>query len=93
MAKLTSSERNALPASSFALPGQRKYPMPDPGHAANAKARASQQEAKGNISKASEAKIDAKADRVLHKSPAKSIGAKHHNVKNASSHADKLKHG
>ncbi len=41
MAKLTTAERNALPASKFAGPG-RTYPIPDKAHAANAKARASQ---------------------------------------------------
>lgn len=65
MAKLRASKRNALPKSSFGLPGKRKYPMPDKSHAANAKARASQQVAKGNLSKSSEAKIDAKANKVL----------------------------
>lgn len=65
MAKLSTGRRSALPSSSFGLPGSRKYPMPDKSHAANAKARASQQAAKGNLSKAAEAKIDAKANRVL----------------------------
>lgn len=65
MAKLGTGRRNALPSSSFGLPGSRKYPMPDKAHAANAKARASQQAAKGNLSKAAETTIDAKANRVL----------------------------
>lgn len=65
MAKLTSKERNALPKSDFGLPGSRSYPMPDKAHAANAKARASQQEAKGNLSQAAKDRIDAKADRLL----------------------------
>jgi hypothetical protein len=68
MAKLGSGRRNALPASSFGLPGSRKYPMPDKAHAANAKARATQQVSKGNLSPASAAKIDAKANAVLGKS-------------------------
>ena len=67
MAKLSSKSRNALPAKSFGEPGSRKYPMPDRSHAANAKARASQQVAKVNLSKGEEAKIDAKANRVLGK--------------------------
>ena len=62
---MRASRRNALPSSSFGLPGERKYPMPDRSHAANAKARASQQEAAGNLSPAQKARIDAKADRVL----------------------------
>lgn len=71
MAKLTTKARKSLKKSSFGLPGQRKYPMPDKSHAANAKARATQQVKKGNLSKASEAKIDAKANRVLGKSKGK----------------------
>jgi hypothetical protein len=42
MAKLTSKQRKGLLASDFGLPGERKYPMPDKAHAANAKARAAQ---------------------------------------------------
>jgi len=41
--------------------------MPDPAHAANAKARASQQVKKGNLSPASAAKIRKKANAVLGK--------------------------
>jgi hypothetical protein len=41
MSKLTSKERNALPAKEFAGPG-RSYPIPDKNHARNALARASQ---------------------------------------------------
>jgi hypothetical protein len=67
MAKLTSGERKGLSRSSFGMPGERKYPMPDKSHAANAKARASQQEAKGNLSASSKAKIDAKANKILGK--------------------------
>ena len=65
MAKLMASTRNALPKSEFGLPGSRKYPMPDRSHAANAKARATQQVAKGNLSPAMASKIRAKADRML----------------------------
>jgi len=65
MAKLHAEERNKLPASTFGLPAERKYPMPDASHAANAKARASQQESAGNITPAQKASIDAKADRIL----------------------------
>jgi len=67
MAKLSSKSRNSLPKSEFGEPGSRKYPMPDRSHAANAKARASQQEAKGNLSAGAKAKIDAKANRILGK--------------------------
>ena len=65
MAKLSTPRRNKLPASKFGEPGSRKYPMPDKSHAANAKARASQQVKKGNLSKSEEAKIDSKANKVL----------------------------
>lgn len=41
MARLTTNTRNALPTSTFALPG-RRYPIPDASHARNALARASQ---------------------------------------------------
>ena len=67
MANLTEKKRDSLTSSTFGLPEERKYPMPDKSHAANAKARASQQEAKGNLSKSDEQKIDRKADRILNK--------------------------
>jgi hypothetical protein len=66
MAKLTTKARKALPKSEFAGPG-RSYPVPDKSHARNAKARASQAVNAGRMSKSTEAKIDAKADRVLGK--------------------------
>jgi hypothetical protein len=65
MAKLKAKRRNALPASSFGLPGSRKYPMPDRLHAANAKARATQMVKRGKLSASSAARIRAKANRVL----------------------------
>lgn len=65
MGNLTSKKRNALPASQFGLANERKYPMPDKAHAANAKARAAQQVTAGNLSPAQEAQIDAKANRML----------------------------
>jgi hypothetical protein len=67
MAELKAKTRNKLPKSEFGMPGERKYPMPDKSHAANAKARASQMEKAGKISESTKAKIDAKADRVLGK--------------------------
>lgn len=66
MAKLTSKARNAIPASAFAGPN-RSYPVQDKSHAANAKARASQAVNSGRMSKSTEAKIDAKANRKLGK--------------------------
>lgn len=67
MAKLTANKRNALRKGTFGLPGEKKYPMPDRAHAANAKARSTQQVAKGNLSPAAKAKIDAKANKILAK--------------------------
>jgi hypothetical protein len=67
MGKLTTKARKALPKSEFGEPGKRAYPMPDKSHAANAKARASQQVNAGRMSKSTEAKIDAKANKVLGK--------------------------
>ena len=65
MAKMDEAKRDSLKDSQFGLPDERKYPMPDKAHARNAKARASQQENKGNLSKADEHKVDRKADKVL----------------------------
>jgi hypothetical protein len=65
MAKLNAAKRNALPKSEFGLPGERKYPMPDRSHAANAKARATQQVSKGKLSPAAAARIRTKANRIL----------------------------
>jgi len=65
MGTLTSATRNDIPSSKFGLPGARKYPMPDKSHAANAKARATQQVSKGNLSPESAARIRAKANRIL----------------------------
>jgi hypothetical protein len=62
---MSAASRNALPASEFGMPGERKYPMPDASHAANAKARASQAFNAGRISESTKEKIDAKANRKL----------------------------
>lgn len=67
MAKLTTKARKKIPTKEFGLPGERKYPMPDRVHATNAKSRASQQVKKGNLSKSAEARIDAKANKLLGK--------------------------
>ena len=66
-AKMKAKQRNALPASKFGEPGPRKYPVNDQAHAANAKARATQQVKKGNLSASEAAKIKVKADKVLGK--------------------------
>ena len=65
MAKLKAATRNKLPDSSFGMPGERKYPMPDKSHAANAKARATQAVKAGRMSPSTAAKIKAKANRKL----------------------------
>jgi hypothetical protein len=65
MVKLNAAKRKKIPTSKFGLPGERKYPMPDRSHAANAKARATQMVKRGKLSSSSKAKIDAKADRIL----------------------------
>jgi len=67
MARLTTKQRNKMKSSTFGLPGERKYPISDRKHAANAKARAAQQVKKGNLSKSAEARIDAKANKMLKK--------------------------
>jgi hypothetical protein len=54
MAKLTSKERNSLPAKEFAGP-DRSYPIPDASHGRDALSRASQ-----NAMPALKAKIAAK---------------------------------
>jgi hypothetical protein len=67
MGKLTTIKRKKLPKNEFGLPGDKKYPMPDRSHAANAKARAAQMEKKGKLSESSASKIKAKANRILSK--------------------------
>jgi uncharacterized protein DUF6582 len=71
MAKLTTKSRDKLSKSEFALPKERKYPVNDKAHAKNAKARASEMEHKGKISKSTENKIDAKANKMLKSSKKK----------------------
>lgn len=65
MSKLTTKARKRLKPKEFALPKSRKYPLNDKTHAANAKSRASEMEHKGKISKETEEKIDAKANKVI----------------------------
>ena len=65
MARLSTAKRKSLPKSDFGLPGSRKFPMPDRSHAANAKSRASQAVSAGRMSRGTEAKIDAKANKRL----------------------------
>jgi hypothetical protein len=67
MGTLSEKKRDSLKPSEFGLPDEKKYPMPDKSHARNAKARASQQEEKGNLSASDKKKVDAKANRILKK--------------------------
>lgn len=67
MAELSSKARKKLSKTTFGLPGQRKYPMPDKAHAANAKARAAQQLKKGRLTRSAYQRIIAKANRILGK--------------------------
>ena len=65
MSKISTKARKEMPKSEFGMPGKRAYPMPDKAHAANAKARATQQVKAGNLSPSAKAKIDAKANKIL----------------------------
>ena len=67
MAKLTARTRAAIPTSKFALPSERKFPIPDRAHAANAKARATQGVERGTLSDDAAAEIRRKANKVLGK--------------------------
>jgi hypothetical protein len=80
MADLSAAARKKIPASKFGIPGKAgtaaakaksgNYPMPDRSHAANAKARASQAVKAGRMSSGTQAKINAKANKVLGKKKA-----------------------
>jgi hypothetical protein len=75
MADMDTKKREKLPAKDFGLPEKARtkeqkkesgnYPMPDKAHARNAKARASQQQKAGNLTKKERERIDRKADKVL----------------------------
>ena len=67
MAKLDAKDRDKLPKKAFAEPNKRAYPIEDPAHARNAKARASQAVKAGRMPTAEATKIDRKADAVLNK--------------------------
>ncbi len=66
MSELTAAMRDKIPTSKFAGP-DRSYPVQDRAHAANAKARATQQEEKGNLSASQAEIIRAKANLVLNR--------------------------
>jgi hypothetical protein len=67
MAKLNAAKRNKLKSSQFGMPRERKFPLNDRSHAANAKARATQMVNRGKLSASTAEKIKAKADRILGK--------------------------
>jgi len=67
MSTLSEKQRDKMPESTFGLPDERKYPMPDKSHARNAKSRASQAQNAGRITAAEEKQIDRKADKILDK--------------------------
>lgn len=64
MSTLTTKARKSLAKKDFALAGG-KYPVEDKAHAANAKARATQQYNAGKLSASDRAKVDRKANAVL----------------------------
>lgn len=51
MSKLSYQARQNLPAKSFAIPAQRKYPIEDQSHARNALARVAQNGTPSEIAK------------------------------------------
>jgi hypothetical protein len=63
--KLSYKQKKGFKKSEYGLPGEKKYPMPDRSHAANAKARATQMVNKGKLSESLAEKIKAKANRIL----------------------------
>lgn len=65
MAVLTTKARNAFGPMKFGLPGKRAYPIESPAHAADAKARASEEFNKGRLSASQKAEVDARANKVL----------------------------
>lgn len=65
MAVLNAARRKKIPNSEFGEPGERKFPMPDWQHAANAKSRAKQQFNKGRITRDEYDRIVARANRVM----------------------------
>lgn len=64
MSTLTTKSRKSMSKKDFALPGGR-YPVEDKTHAANAKARATQQYNAGKLSEADRNEVDSKANAVL----------------------------
>lgn len=72
MAKLTSKQRNNLPAVEFAGP-KRSFPIPDKSHAIAAERLVGRSEKAGNISASEAATIKAKAKAKLTGHPSERI--------------------
>lgn len=65
MAVLKAKTRNKIAPGKFGLPKTKQYPMEDKAHAADAKGRATQQLAKGNLTAAQASEIKHHANAVL----------------------------
>lgn len=65
MASIATKARNKLPADKFGLSETRQYPVDTTGRAANAKARSTQELAKGNLTPSQASDIKHHADVVL----------------------------
>ena len=90
MGKLTDADRKRLSKSDFGEPDKDAYPMPDKAHARLAKSGASHAERVGNISRTTEERIDAKADRVLGESGGKTKREREGKTRFAPSDAPKM---
>lgn len=65
MSKLNAAQRNKLPASAFAEPAKRKFPLTDSQHDVEAKGRAKQQLNRGALSPHAYESIVARANKKL----------------------------
>lgn len=65
MARLTAADRRRIPPSEYGLPKQKAYPIEDRGHAIDAKARATEEERRGDITPSQRDEIDHRADAML----------------------------
>jgi hypothetical protein len=65
MAKLSYKQKKSFAPKVYGLPKVKKYPMPDVAHARDAKARASAQYKKGNLTRGELITISRKANRII----------------------------
>lgn len=70
MAKLSTTQRNKLTSSSFALPGKRSFPIPDKIHAEKALQLVGRSVRAGNTTPAQAATVRRKASAKLHEAGA-----------------------